>query len=272
MKIRYKVGFIGVGNLAQAMIKGLIEAKVLDPKNIFGANRSTGKLQKAVETWGIQTYSTNEELVESVDIVILAVKPQDIPAAIDPIVSSFHDDQIVISLAAGITMKMLEKKLPQCRLVRAMPNTASVINRGVIGYLLNEDDPALDTVMEDLFSPLGYTLKVDDEDQFEALMVSCSSGTGFVLEFMMYFQDWIEERGFEPSTARKMVIETFLGASLLASKSQDQSLEDLQNKITSKKGVTSAGLQSMRELEIERLLRYSLEKSALRNQELAKQS
>jgi len=88
---------------------------------------------------------------------------------------------------------------------------------------------------------------------------------------MMYFQDWIEERGFEPDVARKMVVETFLGAAKLAAVNPDQSLEDLQNKVTSKKGVTAAGLESMREFEIERALRYSFEKAALRNQELAKQ-
>ena len=79
------------------------------------------------------------------------------------------------------------------------------------------------------------------------------------------------ERGFEPDVARKMVIETFLGASQLAEQSKGTQLEDLQSKVTSKKGVTAAGLQSMRELEIERALRISFEKAALRNQELAKE-
>ena len=88
---------------------------------------------------------------------------------------------------------------------------------------------------------------------------------------MMYWQDWIEERGFDPEVARKMTVETFLGASLLAAQANGTPLEDLQNKVTSKKGITAAGLQSMRELEIERTLRYSFEKAALRNQELAKE-
>jgi pyrroline-5-carboxylate reductase len=273
MILHHKVGFLGVGNLAQAIIKGLVESKILSPSHIFGSNRSPGKLQKIAELYGIQALSTNEEVIEESDIVILAMKPQDLSAAIDPIASAFHEKQIVVSLAAGINLHALEKKLPQCRIIRLMPNTPTLISRGVLGYVVSDsEDSALSTVIEDLFSPLGYVLGVEDEDQFEALMISCSSGTGFVFELMTYWQDWIEERGFDPAVARKMTVETFLGAAMLASQSKDSSLEELLNKVTSKKGITAAGLQSMRELETERTLRISFEKAALRNQELAKEN
>ncbi|MFN7728287.1 MAG: pyrroline-5-carboxylate reductase family protein [Bdellovibrio sp.] len=267
----YKVGFLGVGNMAQAIIKGLVESKVVTPEHIFASNRSPGKLQKVSDLWGIQALATNEEVIDKCDIVVLAMKPQDLSGAIDPLAGSFNDGQIVISLAAGVQLRQIQRKLPQCRIARVMPNTPAVIGQGVIGFLTGADSEALDTVVEDLFSPLGFIHQVENEEQLEALTVSCSSGTGFIFELMMYFQDWIEERGFEPSTARKMVVETFLGAAKLASLHGDLPLEDLQNKVTSKKGVTTAGLESMREFEIERALRYSFEKAALRNQELAKQ-
>lgn len=272
MGFHYKIGFLGVGNLAQAIIKGLIENKTVNPKQIFGSNRSPGKLQKVVDLFGIQGKSTNEEVIEAADIVVLAMKPQDLSSAIDPLSSLFKEGQIVISLAAGITLKTLQKKLRSCRIIRLMPNTPSLISRGVLGYVTSSGDDILSTVVEDLFTPLGYVLGVEDETQFEALTVSCSSGTGFIFELMTYWQMWIEERGFEPEVARKMTVETFLGASMLASQSKDIPVEDLLAKVTSKKGITAAGLESMRELEIERALRYSFEKAALRNQELAKES
>ncbi len=272
MAIPYKIGFIGMGNMAQTIIKGLLESKILPAKNIYASNRTPGKLVKAVDAWGIQALQNNEEVVEATDIVILAMKPQDFPMAVDPMASVFFEKQIVISLAAGVTMHTLQKKLAQCRIARVIPNTPSIINRGVIGYFPEEGDVGLESLIEDMFSPLGYVLRAEDEGQLEGLMVSCSSGTGFVFELMTYFQEWVEERGFDPITARKMVVETFAGASLLAAQQRDTSIEDLQAKVTSKKGVTAAGLESMRELEIERLLRYSFEKAFLRNQELAKQS
>lgn len=272
MHIPYKIGFVGLGNLAQAMIKSLIESKAVSSSQIYGSNRTPGKIQKATDTWGIQGQKTNEQVVDAADIVVIAVKPQDYAAAIDPIASCFRDKQIVVSLAAGVTMRTLKKKLPNCRIIRAIPNLPSIIHRGVIGYLSEAKDAGLETVAEDLFKPLGHVFPVKDEDELEAVLVSCSGGTGFVFEMMMYFQDWISEHGFEDKMARKMVVETFLGAAQLASQNPDQSLEEMQNRVASKKGITAAGLDSMREWEIERALRYAFEKAALRNQELAKQS
>jgi pyrroline-5-carboxylate reductase len=272
MEVHYKVGFIGVGNMAQAMIRGMSESKVIAPKLIFGTTRSDGKIQKSAETLGFNICPTNEELIEKSDVVILSMKPQDMAAAIDPLTSVFNPGQIVMSLAAGVTLRTLEKKLPQCRIVRVMPNTPTLIHKGVLGYVTSKLDAGIDTLVEDMFSPLGSVLKVADEEQFEALMISCSCGPGFIFEMMLYWQDWIEERGFEPEVARKMVAETFLGASALANQNKDRPLEELLNKVASKKGVTAAGLQSMRELEIERAMRISFEKAALRNQELAKES
>jgi pyrroline-5-carboxylate reductase len=265
-----KIGFLGAGNMAQAMIKGLIEGGI-PAKNIFATNRTPGKIQRLVESYKIQNPGSNEALIENCEIIILAVKPQDLLNALEPITRSFDSQKIVISIAAGIRMDKLERYLQEARLARVMPNTPSIIGRGVIGYLLDDDsDNALESTVEDLFEPLGRVIKVADEDQFEALTVSCSSGTGFVFEMMMYWQDWIEEHGFSPEEARMMTVETFVGASLLAAQASEE-VEDLQARVTSKKGVTAAGLQSMRELEIERALRISFEKAAMRNKEMARE-
>ncbi|WII70619.1 pyrroline-5-carboxylate reductase [Bdellovibrio sp. 22V] len=265
-----KIGFLGAGNMAQAMIKGLLEGGI-PSKNIFATNRSEGKLLKLAETFKINPVSSNEVLIDTCDIIILAVKPQDLLQALEPVTRAFDENKVVISVAAGIRMEKLERFIQGARLSRVMPNTPSLIGRGVIGYLLNDDDDnALESTVEDLFAPLGRVIKVSDEDQFEALMVSCSSGTGFVFEMMMYWQDWIEEHGFSQEEARLMTIETFVGASLLAAQARE-GVEDLQARVTSKKGVTAAGLQSMRELEIERALRISFEKAAMRNKEMARE-
>lgn len=265
-----KIGFLGAGNMAQAMIKGLVEGGI-PARNIYVTNRTPGKLQKLQENFGVQPLNSNDELIDICDIVILAVKPQDLLNALEPVSRAFDENTVVISVAAGIRMDKLERYIHGARLARVMPNTPSLIGRGVIGYLLNDDDDnALNSTVEDLFAPLGRVIKVFDEDQFEALMISCSSGTGFVFEMMMYWQDWIEEHGFSAEEARMMTIETFVGASLLASQAQE-GVEDLQARVTSKKGVTAAGLQSMRELEIERALRISFEKAAMRNKEMSRE-
>lgn len=268
----YKIGFIGAGNMAQALIKGIIESKVMKPEQIIVSNRTPGKLVKLKELYGVQVREHNEQIVEECEIVVLAMKPQDLPNAVENMSSAFTEHQIVISLAAGINIKSLEKMIPLGRLVRLMPNTPSLIGRGVLGLLNHNKDEFVVDMVKNLFSGLGVVLDVETEDQFDALMISCSSGTGFVFEMMMYWQDWITEHGFTPEQAKIMTIETFLGASLLAAQSAGVDIEELQHRVTSKKGVTAAGLNSMRELEIERALRISFEKAALRSQEISRQT
>ena len=264
-----KIGFIGAGHMSQTMIKGILESKLIKPQQIIVSNRTPGKLLKVTELFNVQTREHNEQVVEECDVVILAMKPQDLPAAVEVFANHFEKHQTIVSLAAGINMNSLQKLMPVGRLVRVMPNTPSVIGRGVIGFLTQNDDEVVGDLMEDLFSSLGILMEVDNEDQFDALMISCSSGTGFVFEMMMYWQDWIEERGFSEEDSKKMTVETFLGASLLAAQSAGIDIEELQARVTSKKGVTAAGLNSMRELEIERALRISFEKAALRSKELS---
>lgn len=268
----HKIGFIGAGHMAQALIKGIIESKLMRADQIMVSNRTPGKLIKLKDLYQVQTRDHNEQVVEECDIVVLAMKPQDLPAAIENMSSAFNENQIVISLAAGINMKSLEKLIPHGRLIRLMPNTPSLIGRGVLGLLSNKDDDAALDMTRDLFSGLGVVLELENEDQFDALMVSCSSGTGFVFEMMMYWQDWITEHGFTDEQAKIMTIETFMGASLLAAQSAGVNIEELQQRVTSKKGVTAAGLNSMRELEMERALRISFEKAALRSQEISRQT
>lgn len=259
--------------MTQALIKGILESKQIKNTQIYVSNRTPGKLVKLAELYpGLNARQFNEEIVDECDIVILAMKPQDLPAAISEISEKFREEQIVISLAAGININALEKIIPTGRLARMMPNTPSLIGRGVIGLLTQNMDESGSDLIHDIFKSLGVMLDVDTEDQFDALMVSCSSGTGFVFEMMMYWQDWIQERGFTDEESKQMTIETFLGASLLAAQSAGIDIEELQQRVTSKKGVTAAGLNSMRELEIERALRISFEKASMRSQEISRQN
>jgi pyrroline-5-carboxylate reductase len=191
--------------------------------------------------------------------------------AIENIAASFSEDQIVISLAAGIQLQRLKGLLPGARnLVRVMANTPAKIGRGVFGYCTPASNLRVDRWMDRMFKPLGFTTKLDEGEQFEAFTVATSSGVGFIYELMIYWQEWLEERGLDAETATAMTVHTFAGASEMALHALGpQSLDELQAKVTSKKGITAAGLESMRELEVERLLRYSFEKAALRDRELS---
>ncbi len=268
--MKENVGFIGAGNMCQALVDGWIGKSVLKPESVFVSNRTPGKIKKLQENAHVQGCATNEELVDAANVILLTVKPQDLIAAIEPIATSFRADQIVISLAAGIQLARLRKLLPQCsHLVRVMANTPARVLRGTFAYCTRTDDLVVDLCMDRLFKPLGFTLRLEEGEPFEAFTVATSAGVGFIYEFMIYWQEWLEEHGLESEDAQQMTIQTFAGAAELALKSLPQSLSELQAKVTSKKGITAAGLESLRELEIERLLRYSFEKAALRDRELS---
>jgi len=268
--VKETIGFIGAGNMAHVLIEGWLAKNLIQPADLVVSNRTPGKLQKLSDNFKVKTVATNEAVVDQADVVILAVKPQDLEGAVENISTSFGEDQMVISLAAGVTLRKLKKLLPHCKhLVRVMANTPARVMQGSFAYCGSGANIRTDLFMERMFKPLGFTLKLEEGDAFEAFSVASSAGVGFVFELMIYWQEWLEEHGMDAETAQQLTVHTFLGTASLALKSAPQSLEDLQSKVTSKKGITAAGLDSMRELEIERLLRYSFEKSALRDRELA---
>ena len=264
-----KIGFIGAGNMGQAMMRALITSGTVSKDRVFATNRTPGKLLKLQEALGVTTINTNEELVDMCDVIVLGVKPQDLVGVLEPIASSFHDGHLVISIAAGFSLQTLKRILPGViGLARAMPNTPATIQKAVVGYCLAEGAEAYEASVEEFLKPLGIVIPVEEGEMFDALTVSCGSGPGFIFELMLYWQEWLEEHGFESEMARDMVVQTFTGAALLAEASPDLSIQELQDRVTSKKGVTAAGLQSMRELEVERALRYSFEKAVIRDQEI----
>ena len=266
-----KIGFLGAGNMTQTIVKGWLEQQVLPANHVYCTNRSEAKLQKFVDQTGINGMSSNEELIDVCDVVILAMKPQDLLLAVEEVQPCFKPDQVILSLAAGIPIRAIQKNLnASVRIARLMPNTPLKIGEGVMGYATSKEAEDLKALIESLFNPIALTVEANEGDTFEALTVGAASGVGFVFELMIYWQEWLEEHNFEPQVAREMTVQTFLGAAMLAQKEESTQLEQLLANVTSKKGVTAAGLQSMRELEIERGLRYSFEKAVMRDKELAK--
>lgn len=266
------VGFIGMGNMGQSILNALITSETLNPNQVFIHNRTEGKSQKMVKKHGVTALMTPEELVEKCDIVILATKPQDLLELLEPLRRIFTSDIVVISLAAGIQLSTLKKYIPEAQLVRVMPNTPIFVCKAVVSFCMSQPDIVVESLIKKLFTPLGHVVSTDEGEEFSSLMVASSSGTGFILEMMKYWQDWIEEHGVDPDVARKIVIETFLGTAELAKTDPETSFHQLTERVASKKGVTAAGLESMRELELEGILRMSFNKALMRDKELAKEN
>ena len=117
-----KIGFLGAGNMAQAMMERWVSEKTLPLENIYVSNRSRRKLEKIKDTWGLKIVKHNEELLDECDIVIVGVKPQDLTEALDPLGSVMRDDHIFISMAAGVPLQKLKSYFIKGSVVRVMPN------------------------------------------------------------------------------------------------------------------------------------------------------
>ncbi len=264
-----KFGFIGVGNMAQSIIRGFIESGKIKAQQIWVSGRTETKVCKVQNKWGVGTFSCNEDLADHCDVIFLCMKPQDLHAAVDSLNSSLHKEHIVISLAAGISMTSLEGGISATKqIVRIMTNISVGIKEAVIGYVLPEGMSYLESMVVEWFSPLGLVLPLEEGEMFEAFTVGTSSGIGFFFEQMIYWQEWFEEHGFSEHVAKEMTIQTLLGAAKLAASNDQLSLTELQDQVVSEKGVTLAGLNAMRELELNRVLRVSFEKAVLRSREL----
>lgn len=261
-----------MGNMGQSILSALMSSQTLQSDQVYIHNRTPGKSQKMATRFGVCVLETPEEVIEACDIIVLATKPQDLLGMLEPLKGSFSDDKVAISLAAGIRLATLKKFMPEAHLVRIMPNTPIFIQKAVVSFCLSKPDIVLETLVKKLFSPLGFVVSTEEGEEFSALMVASASGTGFIFELMKYWQDWIEDYGIEPAIARKIVTETFLGTAQLAAEDPETSFHQLTEKVASKKGVTAAGLQSMRELELEGLLRMSFNKALMRDHELAKEN
>jgi len=263
-----KIGFIGSGYITQALCKGLVLDETIPSKNIYVTNRTPHKAQKLSEELSLKYLHTSEELLENCETIFLAVKPADFCNLLDEIAQFVTPEHHIISLAAGINLDQIKKSLSHSKVSRLVPNTAVAIKKGVIG-IFSESNELSDFLLK-IFERLGTTLVLEDEEMLNSLLVATSSGIGFALEIMSYFSDWLESHGFTNEEARKLVDSTFAGAGLISSLLHQKSLENLISQVSSKKGVTLAGLESMRSLELDRVIRMSLDSAQKRNEELAR--
>lgn len=266
-----KLGFIGAGNMTSAVVSGLTSMGRISSQKVFVTSRTQEKVKMLSLKHKIVECTSTDQVLDHSDIVFLSVKPQDLGTLLEGIGKSLDEQHLVISFAAGYSLKLLRKYIPRANaIVRVMPTTAAKIGQGILGYAFEtkEAQQKHEPIIREILSVLGTPIFASNEELFDALMVGCSSGIGFVLEFMQIWSEWLEEKGFSLEESNIMTAETFLAASMLARSSRD-SFAKLQSQVTSKKGVTQEGLESFREMDLDRTLRIGFENALLRSAKLA---
>ncbi len=263
------VTFIGGGNMAQALINGLIVSGSYSKEQISVVEIDSEIRQHLQMRWGIVAQA---ELSTCHELIVLAVKPQVVPQALAQLGKYWSQnlaqvnataikERIVLSIAAGITTAHLLKFLntvdaPQLvpkfapQLVRAMPNTPALIGQGMSGLFADAGvSQAARARVEQLMNAVGVSVWLDDEDDLNSVTALSGSGPAYVFYFLEAMQQAGIAQGLPPALARQLAQTTFQGASQLAAQSTE-SLSELRQRVTSKGGTTAAALAVMDETKI----------------------
>ena len=258
--------FIGGGNMATALIGGLLQrdfsAGQLHVVEINADNRT--KLQ---QDFGVLATPDLASGIAGCELIVLAVKPQqlcDIAKQLAPIL----DKQLLVSIAAGIRAADLARWLGTQHIVRAMPNTPALIQSGITGlYAL----PAVGEIQrgqaQAILSAVGKTLWVQDEIMLDAVTAISGSGPAYVFYFIEAMQQAARELGFSEADARRLSIDTFLGATKLADASQEE-VSLLRSRVTSKNGTTERALLSMEANNVKQHIIAAANAAAARSKEM----
>jgi pyrroline-5-carboxylate reductase len=213
----------------------------------------------------------NKELISASEIIFIGIKPFEIVPVLKELSIENLENKIIISLAAGVGEKILKKYLGNAQSVyRVMANLSATIQSGIYGIFEVKPNSRDKKIIEDFFSSLGEVVFVKKDEEINVITAGSASGIGFVFSFMEEFQSWFEKKGFSRSAARKLTVETFLGASKLAKFQKDINLSSLRELVTSKKGTTQAGLDVFKKLKLQPSLRSGLEASFKRGEQIAK--
>jgi len=236
-------GFLGGGNMASALIGGLVSRgvpasaiRVVDP---FEDAR-----QRLARTLGVQTLAAPDAAFGASDVIVLAVKPQqfrDAVASLAPLLKN----NLIISVAAGIRLQDMQRWMGTARLVRAMPNTPALAGMGMTGLAaaagLSDGDRAVATSVAEA---VGQCVWVEDDSQIDAVTAISGSGPAYVFYFIEAMERAATEMGLSAEQGRKLAVETFRGAAALAAESPEP-VSTLRERVTSKGGTTYAALTSM---------------------------
>lgn len=238
-----RIAFLGGGNMAEAIIGGLLAGGVSMERNVVVADVAAERRALLEEKYGIGTTADNATAVRGADVVVLAVKPQQAAEALAAAKGAFTEKQLLVSICAGLPTAALEKWVP-ARAVRVMPNLPALVRRGVSAICGGARATAADLdVAEELFAAVGATVRLPESRMNEATALS-GSGPGYVFAFIEALEAAAVQMGLDPATARTMAIETVRGAAELAAQTGEDPAE-LRRRVSSKGGTTLAGLAAM---------------------------
>jgi len=245
MVVDHTIAFVGAGNMAGALIRGLIGTGTVPAGQIIAADPEQARIDALAEDLGIRTAPNNAEAIREASVIVLATKPQVFAQLLPRIADSVRPDMLLVSIAAGISTARIERSLPSgSRVVRTMPNTPALVGAGATAIAAgrHSNDADLDLV-ETLFQSVGIVVRVP-EAQIDAVTGLSGSGPAYVFAMIEALRDAGAREGLAEDTALRLASQTVFGAARLLL-DQKEAPEVLRERVTSPGGTTRAGLDAL---------------------------
>jgi len=269
-----KIGFIGGGNMAEAIIKGMLSSSLVKVSNVFVSEPNKNRQNFLSSEYKIKIVKDNLDLVKKSDVLIIAVKPQIICEVLNGIADQVDAQKLVISVAAGVPISQIEealrvgKKKKLC-VVRTMPNTPSVVQEGATAITAAKGVSKSDfKISHEIFQAVGQTVEVPEE-QIDAVTGLSGSGPAYIFMIIEALTDAGVKMGLSRDVATELTVQTVLGSALLV-RETGTSPGELKNRVTSPGGTTIAGLHALEKGSLRATLMNAVEMATLRSKELAK--
>ena len=269
-----KIGFIGGGNMAEAIIKGMLSSSLVKVSNVFVSEPNKSRQTFLSSEYKTKIVKDNFDLVKKSDVLIIAVKPQIIREVLNGIADQVDAQKLVISVAAGVPISQIEealrvgKKKKLC-VVRTMPNTPSVVQEGATAITAAKGVSKSDLkISHEIFQAVGQTVEVPEE-QIDAVTGLSGSGPAYIFMIIEALSDAGVKMGLSRDVATELTVQTVLGSALLV-RETGTSPGELKNRVTSPGGTTIAGLHALEKGSLRATLMNAVEKATLRSKELAK--
>lgn len=265
-----KVGFIGAGNMAQALVAGLIERGTLQPAQVGVFDTDANQLRKVKARFLVTQLDSAASLADWADVVVLAVKPQVAASVLNIASTALSSDKLLVSICAGISLASLaERGANQARLVRVMPNTPALVGEGATAYALGQRTTEADgELVSALFAAVGQCVQVP-ESYLDAVTGLSGSGPAFVMLFIEALADGGVRAGLPRAVALSLATQTVLGSAKLVRESAEHP-GVLKDQVTSPAGTTIEGVACLERGGFRGLVMDAVTVAARRATELSK--
>ncbi len=262
------LAFLGGGNMAEALIKGVQKAGMVEANQIVVTDVVPQRLVYLQQTYGVETLTENQKAVEKADIILLAVKPQDIKSVLSDIQTAVAPTKLFVSIAAGVPLSRIQQGLGKpARLIRVMPNTPALVQSGAAALCRGEHATAEDLqIAQAIFEAVGKTVIVS-ESLMDAVTGLSGSGPAYVFVLIEALADGGVRVGLPRQVSLMLAAQTVLGAAQMVLETKEHPAH-LKDRVTSPGGTTISGLHALERGGFRGIIMNAVEEATKRSQEL----